>query len=205
MMLSRCAREYLAHFLFYVQNSLLKSCLRKFFLYVLMCVDGYLKKERSMVGDGRRTELLPHLTRSERKVLWGHHPKIVHLKDMKRSEKHFIRSGDDASGQPFVRIVDPHTKGCAGITSYLHGKTRGILARILKKGECLCQVQLARNIYVDGSRRLCLDYIIIDVPDTTVAHPIVVKKNTDLSGNDTEGMRSVQLVEDNLILLYGHP
>jgi hypothetical protein len=124
---------------------------------------------------------------------------------MKRSEKHFIRSGDDAAG-PFVRIVDPHTKDCKGITSYLHGKTRGTIERALKKGECLCAVQLARNVYDDGSRRLCLDYVIVDeAAVANAAHPIVVKKSADLSGNDTEGMRSVQVVEDNLVLLFGHP
>lgn len=158
-----------------------------------------------MVGDIRRTGLLPHLTRTERKVLWGDATHVVRLKGMQRSEKHFIRSGDDASGQPFVRIVDPHTKDCKGVTSYLHGKTRGTIKRVLKKGECLCLVQLARNIYVDGSRRLCLDYIVVDEKSAHTPYPIVVKKSTDLSENDTEGMRSVQVLEDGLMLLYGHP
>ncbi len=157
-----------------------------------------------MVGYIRRAELLPHRARIERKVLWGGVAYVVQLKGMKRSEKHFIRSGDDASGQPFVRIVDPHTKDCPGITSYLHGKTRGTIERVLKKGECLCHAQLALNIYVDGSRRLCLDYIIDEQP-TYAPYPIVVKKAADLSGDDTEGMWLVQASEEGLILLYGHP
>ena len=158
-----------------------------------------------MVGDGRRTELLPHLTRVERKVLWGGLEYIVALKGAQRSRQHYIRSGDDA-GQPFVRIIDPHTEGCSGITSYLHGKTRGRLEKALKQEELICAVQLVRNTYEDSSKRLCLDYIILDSVEKAKVHPILVKKSAELDeGGDTEGMKIITVTDSGLTLLYAHP